>query len=315
MLYVTAGSYRYGFGHVRRSMELAKTLQETFDLAFYAYVESRGHESLDFSGVKQIINPFIEESCHGVLIDMPEPYAEKALAFYSQEMRDVPLTALGCFLKINDKPDVVINLDNMGENLSYRKYYVGLQYSIIREIFSKYREKPRVAKGYSNVVISLGGADVEGVSELLVNLFHEKLSSYQDIKYHLILGPLSEKKEYRKGSLDLRVYWTPKNLEELMSEADVAICNGGTMMMEYAFLGIPVIAVPQTPHEEIFVSKFENQGAAVLVKSRDIKEKVGTSLLELLASKPRREAMSRIGQKMSDGLGKDRIAQILKEVV
>lgn len=312
---MTAGSHRYGFGHVRRSMELAKTLEETLDVALYAYIESRGQEGIDFSEVKQIKQPFVQEPCHGILIDMPKPYVEKSLDFYSQKMSNIPLIALGCFSKINDKPDVVINLDNMGENPSYRKYYEGLQYGIIREGFFKYCGRTRISKGYYNVVISLGGADVGGLSGSLVQLFHRNLGSHQDIKYHLILGPLSEKKEYQKGSLDLSVHYAPKNVEELMSAADVAICNGGTMMMEYAFLGIPVIAVPQTLHEEIFIRKFEQQGAAVMVKSKDIHEKLSTILLDLLSSQTRRESMRRKGQKMSDGLGKNRIAQIIKEVI
>lgn len=316
---MTAGSDRYGYGHIRRSMELAKTLEQTFLVAFYAHWEKRGQEHqwpvADFSVVRQIKQPFIQESCQGILMDMPQVYAAQALDFYSQKMKDVPLIALGCFLRVNDKPDVVINLDDMGENPAYPKYYVGLQYSIIRKNFFRYKDKTRVLNNQQHVVISLGGADVVGLSESLVMILNDQFGFLPDIKYHLILGPFSEKKEYQKYALDLVVHQAPSNVEELMSNADVAICNGGTMMMEYAFLGVPVIAVPQTPHEEIFVRKFEREGAALMVKSDEIKEKLCASLLDLLDSKPKRESMSRRGQQMSDGLGKQRIANIIKEVI
>lgn len=320
LLYLTAGSDRHGYGHIRRSMELVKTLEKVFDVAFYAHWERHDEsESMmdmsDISRVRKIEEPFIEAACQGILIDMPRDYAAQALEFYARKMSDVPLIALGCFLRVWNKPDVVINLDDMGESSACPKSHVGLQYSIIRDTFFPFNRKAAVRKDGRRVVISLGGADVTGLSESLVAILDNQIGAGRNIQFHLIVGPFSEKKDYHRDAFNLTVHRSPANIEEIMSEADVAICNGGTMMMEYAFLGIPVIAVPQTPHEEIFVRKFAHAGAALLVQSAQIKEKLSAALLDLLASEERRAAMSSCGQRMSDGYGKERIADIICGVI
>jgi spore coat polysaccharide biosynthesis predicted glycosyltransferase SpsG len=316
IIHIAAGSRKYGFGHIGRSRELLKDLRLFFDVSFYVYIEEECPAGLDIKDNIRIQEPFTKEIADLVLIDMPEVYAQKALEYYAFQMHSVPLAALGCYINVKGKPNVVINLDDMGHDFSWQpNCFIGLEYGIIREIFFQYRKIQKDRKNYRNIALSLGGADVGNLSESLIRLLDKKMRDYKNIQYHLILGPLSERKEFKTDFLNLNVYYGPKNIEQLMSEADIAICNGGTTMMEYAFLGIPAIAIPQTLHEEIFVRKFESKGAAVLIKKEEIGKDLCGSLYDLIGSDSKREFMQTAGRKMIDGMGRGRIVEILKEFV
>ena len=263
-----------------------------------------------------IRKPFEDRACDIILIDMPEEYAKIASRHYESVMSDVPLIALGYYSSRNKKPDFIINLDRIEEDVEPgANYYSGLEYGIIRESFFEYRDISRSDSDYLNIMISMGGADTMKTSELLVNSLGTNLNSYSNFRYNLILGPLSEKFEHDSKCLKIKIYRAPNNMERLMSEADLAICNGGTTMLEYAFLGKPIIAIPQTYLEEVFIRKFENEGTAILVKCEGIENDLCSILLELANNPEKRDEISRAGKKLIDGKGKNRIISIIKEAV
>jgi len=316
ILHITAGSNKLGYGHIRRSMELSKSLKRFFDVLFYIYFEGDNTKfTFPTQGVL-ISKPFKDEKCDLVLLDMPERYAESAVEHYKKTMADVPMIALGYYSTINGKPDVVINLDNIGRKVCHQSnYYTGLQYSIIRESFVEFRKIKKNDQGLTNVIISLGGADIKGLSKLLIRSFERTVNSYKKIRYHLILGPLSKQDIYRPELIDLKIYHAPSNLESIMNQADIAVCNGGTMMIEYAYLGKSMIGIPQTALEEAFIRKFENNGAAILIKPEQIQDRVCSELLGLIKSEKKREEMSIAAKEMVDGLGIQRIIDIIRKTI
>jgi spore coat polysaccharide biosynthesis predicted glycosyltransferase SpsG len=316
ILHITAGSNRFGYGHIRRSMELSRSLTRFFNVLFYIYFEGNNTEFAVPAQGALISEPFKDEECDLILLDMPEEYAEAAVEHYKKAMTDIPMVALGYYSSIQGKPDVVINLDNNGRNVCRQSnYYTGLEYSIIRESFVACRKIKKGNKGFTNVVISFGGADIKGLSELLIRSFERTLNTYKNIRYHLVLGPLSKQDTYRPDLIDLKTYYAPSNLESIMNEADVAICNGGTMMIEYAYLGKPIIGIPQTDLEETFIRRFENNGAAILIKPEQITDRAFLELLGLINSNAKRETMSMAGKQMVDGFGTDRIIELIKKTI
>ena len=86
-------------------------------------------------------------------------------------------------------------------------------------------------------------------------------------------------------------------------------------MVEYAFLGVPSIIIPQTLNEELFAGKFQSGGASVLVKKEHIPDSLCTEIINIVDSSIKSDKMASAGRIMSDGLGKKRISEILKEQV
>jgi len=258
--YITGGSSRYGFGHIRRSFALAIQLRRSFKVSFYVYSGGALIKGFGLRKTVYIERPFIDVPCDLILLDLPERLAEKAVQYYRHAKGAIPIIALGYYATSADRPDAIINLDRIsGYDRSLgAKLYSGLEYAIIREKFFRYRRAKLSFNPHAvTVVISLGGADDKYLSEKIIASLEKKADSYKNIRFHLIMGPLVNKKRTkilnRLRGLKLNVHSIPADMEKRMADADIAICNGGTTLLEYAFLGVPAIAIPQTELEKKFI--------------------------------------------------------------
>ena len=186
ILYITAGSDKYGYGHIKRSIELTGYLKKIFNVLLYIYFEGDNNEFAVLNQGILLSEPYKNEECDLILLDMPEEYAEAAVKYYKKAIKALPMVALGYYSSIEEKPDVVINLDSNGRKICHQSdYYAGLQYSIIRETFVKCREIKKGNNGFTNVIISFGGADVKGFSGLLIRSLERTLNQHKNIRYHL----------------------------------------------------------------------------------------------------------------------------------
>ena len=99
--------------------------------------------------------------------------------------------------------------------------------------------------------------------------------------------------------------------ERHMEKCDLAFCGGGTTLMELAFLGKPVVALPQHEMERKFISEFESVGYLIPGTEYCIKNMEKEPCMAIFQNGVLREKMARSGQKAIDGKGIDRIRNIL----
>lgn len=304
LLFITGGSEELGYGHIRRSLELKSILDEKFELNFYISVNKSFLYGNKYSCIEK---PYVDDVCDGVLLDLPSKLGKESLMFFSK--KNLPIVALGCFYEVNGKPDVAINLDSMGENIGESiTVFEGLNYAIVRDEFSLNLTN---FKKPNKIVLSIGGADTCNLTPLILKEFQKRNDKSFDL--HVILGPMSSFRPEKNNAENFFFHIAPLEPAEIMADASIAICNGGTMMIEYAFLGVPIIAIPQSHHEEVFIRKFEHEGAAIFFKREDANNCVNTAL-ELIDDTNKLSLMSS-GKKLCDGKGKYRIMKIIEEVL
>ena len=105
-----------------------------------------------------------------------------------------------------------------------------------------------------------------------------------------------------------------KNMPELMAWADVAISAAGTTCWELAFMGLPSLVIAVADNQRPVAESFEAVGAArSLGWHEDLaNDEVSNILSGLLRDPNKREDMARMGGKLVDGGGVDRVTRLLQ---
>lgn len=187
--------------------------------------------------------------------------------------------------------------------------YVGPEYVILRPIFD---EPPIgvVKEKVERALIALGG-DAAGVGVDFACLL---VDMRPDLRVDVLLGPLAP----TRTNLSDRVicHRAVDNPRPVMERADVALISGGMTGYELMRLGIPMLFLPQVPHQIITSRAFEQAGVGFAY--RDIAVKPDRPIAEWLRDawqklSPRdvRAHISERGRTLVDGGGLRRVAQIL----
>ena len=107
------------------------------------------------------------------------------------------------------------------------------------------------------------------------------------------------------------VIMSPEDYDERIAGADLGFIGGGTTMLEFCSLGIPVIVIPQNDAEMRFASLFEQNGAVTLLKDEYPDDRRKEIISGMIEDRDALSRMSAVQMKMVDRQGKDRIADII----
>ena len=116
----------------------------------------------------------------------------------------------------------------------------GWQYSVVRKMSIK---KINRKNNKINILISMGGSDIYDFTKISLS-FLNKLDL--DFKVNIIIGPgYKNYKELNELSylqnLDHKIYYNPQNIEKIMIKNDIAIITFGQTSYEIAALKIPAL--------------------------------------------------------------------------
>jgi spore coat polysaccharide biosynthesis predicted glycosyltransferase SpsG len=199
------------------------------------------------------------------------------------------------------------------------KFLAGSKYVIINKEF---RAKKRKSKEFNSkkltVLISLGGSDPNNLTMGVLEILSEIKDRFY---FYLVIGPYADRvkelKRYAREAIKPRkVFVGARHLSEILLKSDIAIVAGGRMAYECAFVGIPMIAVCQAPHQVPTVRAFARRGCLVAagcfpcIKSDMLKAK----LVELDENRNLLKTMSARGRKIVDGKGAERVADFIRDV-
>jgi spore coat polysaccharide biosynthesis predicted glycosyltransferase SpsG len=273
------GGGQYGFGNIRRSIEMALELKR------------RGHDvfATAMSDVASGLSECPMETppkLDAVLLDLPYPGDEAVERAQSVGAKVVALDYEG-----RVAPDVAISLQG-GRSIPHStRSYVGVEYAIIRSEFRSLKDrKPSVEE----VLVILGGGDFQGLSQEIVL----KLGS---VPVCVVQGPVAKPLEIRGSRL--RILNSPAELPELMSMCRWAVTSGGTTMLEMLFLGKAIHVVARTEAETRFARQFLEKGAILGLGLDTLRE---PDIEQIRYCEER-------GADLIDDLGAERIAEILEE--
>ncbi|MBF0096746.1 MAG: hypothetical protein HQM04_11645 [Magnetococcales bacterium] len=278
------GNRQCGFGHIRRSLALAKTLQQ------------RGHRvRLTLLSPHEFPNrgdwPHDAGAVDVWLLDLPYPGDHwVAKARYAGQ----PVLTLDYSGQL--APDQNVAIFDHGVLPIHVPQKVGLSYAIIRD---EVRALAPATTG-RGVLVCLGGGDLNGIG---MSIAHRLAALGEQVT--LIEGPFVPERAIA-DTLPFTVLRTPEDLPARMAACRWAVTNGGTTMMEMMCLGKPVHVLPQTEAEYRFALHVLNLGGVM---------GVGQETLVALGTHPRIDTIASHAARLVDGQGLLRIASEVESLL
>ncbi|MCI8321144.1 MAG: glycosyltransferase [Dorea sp.] len=221
--------------------------------------------------------------------------------------------------------NMVINYTLKASCKNYAQRYGGMVSLAIGPKFfplrSNFRLVPpiKIEKKVKDIFVSLGGS---GVSAEAVKLFSLIEEIDENLNIYAVGGEELHELDVIKKDSKIHFYSNIKNIEEVMTKCDIAVSAAGTTLYELLFLGIPVISFAVAENqlvnkelEDILLWCGLIDMAAVDKRQWDrSKEIIENKLRFLLESYEARKKMSERGKRFIDGLGAERIAELIEKL-
>ncbi|MFH1642149.1 MAG: UDP-2,4-diacetamido-2,4,6-trideoxy-beta-L-altropyranose hydrolase [Nanoarchaeota archaeon] len=331
LLFKTEGSKKIGMGHITRDLDLAKSLNECYDIYFLVkkyqvitdIIRKNGFKTIAFpvdssKDSKTKLRKLLEKKNFDRIIFDAYNIKQSEINFYRKFCN-----SLVCFSdetnKLNIQADVVFAFNPNQKEKFYKntgngKFYCGLKYFILNPIFSR-KNIQKQKKIIRKVLVTLGGSDS---NNLTLRVLDNLIKLNYDLEITAILGPGFGKikqsiinKYFKKG---INIKKAVDNMFDEMLNADIGICSAGNTFMEFMSLGIPALVLPQTKREEDIANACLKKGALLKTDNYGIKIKdkdICRLFKRLLSDVELRNRISKNAIKIIDGQGTSRIMGIL----
>jgi len=314
-------------GHIYRSLAIAKQLsaQDGTNVRFSANTDEAVLKLL--SGSDFPFEARASEDISGLdvpqadlwMVDVPEFGAEYVKKL-QQSWPETRVIAMDYQEYDAAFPDAIINLFDQNPDGSRPpgsvKYHEGIEYGIIREEFAAYRHRPASTGPSPKVLVIFGSSDVRNCTATVIEA-SGRVKGHKPA-YEVVLGPNVQNRatvisKMNDSESQVSVHDSPPNLAEVMAGCSLAICAGGTTMMELAYLGIPAIVIAQTDVEDRLARILADRGTAIALdmEQGSNPQVIAETLGSLLSDPERLKSMRANGQRAIDGLGVDRILEII----
>lgn len=305
ILVLASGSYQWGSGHLRRSLEISYLLaKQDFKISSGALTTNLNQKGLEsilsqydccFSSVEEIQIQDVD----AIVVDVHEDMQPKVYNWVKSLNK--PVIALDWYFGGDDCISAKINLRGDISNLKY---------AIIRREFRQDNKRISKQDKEFDLFMSLGSRDDCGA---LRTLF-EFLNNIEFSDKKIVIVPAVMGEEFSALSQEnIQIIREPVSVSELMGKSKVGISNGGTTLMELMSLGIPTIVFPQSKQEEVFTQRVFDYGCSVKgVLDRSVFSKQCNMLW---SDKELYDQMSIKAEQLVDGRGSQRILQIIENIV
>ena len=184
---------------------------------------------------------------------------------------------------------------------------LGLEYALVRPEFGKARAHAHgraAAPDDADVLVTLGGGDVEAVSAAVVEGFGDV---ERPLRLHVVgaAGALRS-----RHALDLP--GAVRDMPARMLAANVAVTAAGSTCWELMCLGVPLVVLPLDEGQRRNADGIEEARAGVAVTAPAAAAAAAAALLD---DPSRRQAMSNAGRALVDGRGAERAAATLRSLM
>ena len=216
--------------------------------------------------------------------------------------------------------DWLINYNIFADVYDYSQYadtrtklILGPNYIPLRDEFKK-RPPHEIREKVRDVLVSAGGSDPEQMTEKLIK---EVCPNHKDVTFHFVVGSLNprinEIKKYEGGNIILHI--NERNMSGLMQSCDIAISASGSTLYELCACGTPMITFTLADNQLAAAKQFKTNGIAVYAgdsrNNRSLCKEIDTYLRGLMKNEDERRLFSGKMQKLVDGYGAEKIADIL----
>jgi UDP-2,4-diacetamido-2,4,6-trideoxy-beta-L-altropyranose hydrolase len=329
IVFRTEGGPKIGLGHIRRSMTLAKELEQHGATVLFVLPEDA--VSLDilggegFSAITVAAEKDLELS---ETLKCMESASAHCAVIDAYNVLDFSVMAGGAYTVVIDDlaerslpVNLIINGGVEAGSLSYRasehtQLLLGPTYSLLRKEFSAEPVRQHKAR-VDRILITLGGLDNTALSADIVSWIRETLP---DSRVDLVIGAFFNRttrdkiRDLAKEDPAIHTHENPPHMRELMLACDVAVTGGGQTTYELAATGTPGLAVRIADNQTSNLRGISANGAIRWIgdaKDTNLKEKLVSALRELAGNRAARGDMSRAGRRLVDGAGTERVARAI----
>jgi UDP-2,4-diacetamido-2,4,6-trideoxy-beta-L-altropyranose hydrolase len=322
----TAAGPQIGFGHLRRCVILARTLQDCCVPAFLL-------DSNDLWSLEQVTGEGWNSYCRGldeIWAVMPDPLGilidSRLIAGLDRLIqrakdRRIPVISIHD-LGLNPLPsDIVIDgsITAFSGKAPSRDAvsFSGTDYMVLDPSYGRlHRRKKEIRGTIRSVFINLGGGDSERF--FLKVLKGLKLRS-RELEVVGVPGFISQMQERlcRQDWKPLHLRWENRGIERYLAEADLAITAGGLAAYEALCSGTPLLALSYDSLQQATIKGLADKNACLdLGPGTELEPSKLCEALSLLDSDfELRKRLSICGKQIVDGRGAERVSQIVRHTI
>jgi spore coat polysaccharide biosynthesis predicted glycosyltransferase SpsG len=260
------------------------------------------------------------EAPDSIFIDVLEHSSSADYISYIKKMSDSFIVS---FTDVHEKmdhlpADVVVNssIHQIGnERLYNENYYVGLDYSLLAADYMSPVKQRTHSSGTKKIMVCMGGVDHNYLTHRVLLAVDNSLNNFEFIVVLNSLYTDIKKMELFQKSMKhkMSIIYDVDGIYETLNAVDIAITAGGNAHSERICAGVPGIVISQESHQDASVKIYEKLGATLnLGLYTELSEyELLKEFDELYENATLQKNMVKIGRKMLDGRGLERIANIV----
>jgi UDP-2,4-diacetamido-2,4,6-trideoxy-beta-L-altropyranose hydrolase len=348
---VADGGRSIGYGHIFRSIAIAKELKRRDNKIFFLTTSDDIEKIIQ--GEFQIINIGSTSNIYET-ISTGNTVTEEQLAIEISEIKNIvtqheidvlivdsynvsehyfiklkEFVSFLCYVddlnKFKFSVDILINGNSYGGELEYEsfdnktEFLLGPKYTILRDEFQG-SETIKINEHVNTISVLIGGSDRSN----FIMHFIELINNEPDLKkyrYNIFIGPgFSEdvKKQIRDYKFDnIIIHEDLFEIKNILLNSDIAISGGGSTLYELMSLGIPTLSIIFAENQERNVETLnrrnciEKLGWLDKISDDEIKSKV----MALAENVERRKELHNNQLKLIDGKGVVRIVDKIEKSI
>jgi len=318
ILILADGNHKIGMGHIYRTINLAKSLKRRKHMVIFLTKDPIAKKIISKTNVCKLYQKsdlkkkmrFLERLKPDIVIIDKQVDVSENLHVLRSTCKTIGIDYRG-----NNKELLDYGINILYPLTGIKTSFSGFEYAIIDERFLM-RKIKMIKKIVNSILILQGGSDTHCYIPKII-----KALNYlgENFKITVVLGPSFKcwsklRTELKHNKKPITILRSVNDMSSIMVKHDLAITAGGNTLLELAYLGIPSIVVCGERFEVETAKLMEKKGFCInLGYGEEIPaNKIAHATKTLASSTIVRNKMNRIGKKLVDGKGAERITKIIE---
>jgi UDP-2,4-diacetamido-2,4,6-trideoxy-beta-L-altropyranose hydrolase len=202
-----------------------------------------------------------------------------------------------------------------GKVPSHCRLLLGPQYALLRVEFLQLREQIKPRSGPVNrILVFLGGVDADNYTGRVIEALSE--SDISGLHVDVVVGaqhPCREQIQVACTQHGFICHVQTNKMAELMAAADLAIGAGGSACWERCCLGLPALLVALGDNQIEIAQALDLFGICFYVGTLNTASSpvMRSAIVSLLSSQEQLKELSKKSYSLVDGLGADKVCQVI----
>ena len=146
----------------------------------------------------------------------------------------------------------------------YCKLKCGSEYTLIREEFHAYKNRPKIRNTVPTVFIAMGGCDSQNINHKII----ETLKNIDNIHMIVVTTIANKNIDVLQSTIkyhsNMELYVNSNEIAKLMYKSDLAIIAPSVIVHEVLYLDIPFVAIKSAKNQEYIYTFLKEKGYMVM---------------------------------------------------